>query len=230
MAQDKFKSVAPTFQIFKDGESVSARKLDAVIRRIQDGAEDIQKSLGDMGNYGLAFSGLPLFHNSIARAIGPTDAINLSPLRVFNTPQELDSRSRGNVRYPYSTASAPDVGNRSQNLLPVIGQDDKIGIGCINDTGTICGSRFDTIYDEEKNILTNGLFENQLEDWTTSGVIFDGKYARMDTKQRYNTFAYSEDFSTWTNISGTLTKRAFTNLTAGPMHRCSMPHKMAIHL
>lgn len=220
MAKDKFKSVAATFQIFKDGEAVSARKLDGIIRKTQDGSDKIQQSLGDMGNFGLAFSGLPLFHNSISRAIGPADAVTIAPIRVFETPQELSSRDRGQVRFPYSTAAAPDAGNRSQNLLPTITQVDKIGVGCTADDGSKCLNRFDTIYDEEKNILPNGLFDLQLSGWQTSGVLFDGQDAILDTVHRFNSLGFSEDFTQWTNISGTVTDRAFddpnnsTNATA----------------
>jgi hypothetical protein len=215
MAQDKFKSVAATFQIFKDGEAVSARKLDGIIRRTQDGAEDIQRSLGDMVNQGLAFSGLPLFHNSIARAIGPADKMSVPPLRVFETPQTLDSQGQGLVRFPYSTAASVDIGNKSQNLLPLITQSDKVGIGCVNDEGSICVARFDQIYDEEKNILPNGLFDQQLNRWETSGVVFDGDFAGMETVTRYNSLTYSEDFTQWINVSGTLTSRALDNPDGG---------------
>lgn len=210
-ASDKFKSVAAAFQIFKDGEAVSARKLDGIIRRTQDGADKIEKALGDSTNKAIAFSGLQLFQNSLARSIGPTDELTIAPIRVFDIPQDLSSTNRGLARYPYSTESAVDVGNRSQNLLPVIGQQDKIGIGCIHDDGTKCLQRFDDIYKEEKTILPNSLFNEQLAEWQTSGVLFDGTYARLDNTVRYNTLPYSRDFDEWTIQSGLLVSRAYTD-------------------
>ena len=215
MAKDKFKSVAAAFQIFKDGEAISARKLDGIIKKTQEGSEKIQRSLGDLSNQGLAFSGLQLFQNSIARSIGPADATTIAPIRVFDTPQDLDSRDRGLVRFPYSTAVAPDAGNRSQNILPLIGQNDKIGVGCTNDNGSSCNQRFDLIYDTEKNLLDNGLFDLQLSGWEVSGVIFDGDIADMSSKTRYNALPYSEDFFQWTMISGELERRAFDNPNGG---------------
>lgn len=213
MAQDKFKPVGPTFQIYKDGEAISARKLDGIIRGTQDAFDKLEKVVGDLENRELTFSGLPLFQNSIGRAIGPMDGLTIVPLRVFDIPQDLDSIGRGLVRFPYSSNNAVDVGNRSQNLLPLIGQTDKVGIGCVADDGMHCTRRFDKVYNEEKNLLVNGLFTDQLSGWNISGVLFDPDTidACLDLKLRWNTLAYSEDFSQWTSLSGTLTARDTTD-------------------
>lgn len=212
MPQDKFKSVTPTIQIYKDGEAVSARKLDAIVRDTQEGFEDLEKAVGDIEHKQITFDGLPLFHNSLGRAMGPMDQVTLIPLRVFGVKQNLGSQSRGLLRSPWSSNSAIDLGNRSLNLLPDVDQTNKIGIGCTADNGQTCLNRFDDIYKAEKTVYTNALFTTQLSGWQTSGVLYDGSAAELDIAHRYNMLPYSESFRNWA-LTGdaTVFNRAITD-------------------
>ena len=169
-AQDKFKPLSPMFQIYKDGETVRAKKLNTYIENTQIAFDALGKAIGDSLNAAVTFSGLPLFQNNIGRSIGPMDNITLIPLRVFGTPNLSNSLQRGLIKYPWSEDSSIDAGSKSLNLIPNIDQTNKIGIGCTYDNGNQCLRRFDNIYNEEKNLLDNGSFVDQLSEWDVSNV------------------------------------------------------------
>lgn len=204
MPSDKFKKLAPTFQIFKDGEQVRVKKLGKIIDKTQEAFENLELAIGDIYNYQIAIQDNPLFQNSIGRSIGPVDELAIQPAKRFEILQKLKtSLHQGLIRWPFASNSASDAGNKALNLLPVINQTDKIGIGCTQDNGTKCLAGYTDIYKQEKRLNPNHLFEYKLDDWDYVGVIYnDGAYFNASTASiRYNALLYSQDFTNWTSDS-----------------------------
>lgn len=204
MAQDKFRTTSPIIQIFKDGEQVTAKKLSTILEDTQEGIDILERNIGDISNYEMALSGVPLFQNSIGRPIGPMDRIILSPERKFAASQTLDSMNNGLIRWPYSIEAASSAGNKSMNLLPLFPQVDKIGTGCVADNGRICTSKFDNIYDREKNLIYNGKFDLELSGYAFSNTTVNNNLASITAGYRYNFLPYSEDFTRWI-VAGPIT-------------------------
>ena len=211
MAQDTFKRTAPTIEFFKDGETIRAKKLGKMITKIQDGMASLEAAVGDIHNRAVTFEASTLFQNSIGRSIGQMDQTTIFPIRQFDVVQKTkQSLHQGLIRWPHSNAAAATAGNLSANLLPMARQEDKTGIGCIRDDGTQCTAGYQSIYNQEKNLVANGLFEESLalSGWdVTDATIKTGGGAQMDVAFRYNLLKYSENFEFWTLTDVTAVER-----------------------
>lgn len=199
-SKDTFKRTAPTIQFFKDGETIRAKKLGKMIEKIQDGMFLLETVVGDIHNRSIFFESNPLFQNSIARSMGPMNQITVVPNRQFALIQKTkQSLHQGLVRWPFAVDAAGMAGNLSMNLLPVINQEDKAGIGCTRDDGSQCTGGFQSFYNREKNLLVNGLFEQSLSGWDTQNATSRALGGvTMDVAYQYNVLEQSEHFETWT--------------------------------
>lgn len=209
MARDTFKRTAPTIEFFKDGETIRAKKLSKIMEKTQDGLESLEAAMGDLHNRAATFAASPLFQNSVARSIGQMNELNVFPNREFAAIQRTKvTLNYGLIRWPYANTVAATAGNRSRNLLPTIEQLDKTGIGCARDNGHRCLAGYDRTYNDEKNLVLNGTFQEelQLSGWNvTDAQVREGGGIDLDLAYRYNLLNYSENFEDWSTTGPTLT-------------------------
>lgn len=202
--QDKFKSQAPVFEVFKAGESMRIKKVGVIVDKTQRGLEKIEQAIGDIHNRGVTFEAQPLFQNSLGRSIGPVSELSITPARRFAIVQNLKSSlHQGLIRWPESGDAAIPAGNQSLNVIPNLPQLDKMGVGCTQDSGYRCLAGFQEIYDQEKDILDNGQFRDGLSDWTAFDCVQDAdeRQILMNIEVKYNLITWSEDADEWTPSS-----------------------------
>lgn len=202
MATDKFKKLAPVFEVHRDGEQVRVKKLGTIVDSVQEGMRAMEEAIGDVHNRQALLDTNPLFQNSLGRSIGPVDELSITPIKTFEIIQSLKSSlHQGLIRWPFSSKVAESAGSQSLNLLPYIDQSDKIGLGCSRDDGQKCLAGYTTIYQKEKTILANSLFENDLQYWTaTSGATIISGVPSLYQGDVINRISYSEDPDEWTFV------------------------------
>jgi hypothetical protein len=170
---DSFTHVAPDFQPFKDGETVRARKLEAVVSGVQEGLAELERAVGDVHGREVALSGTPLHQNSVGRAIGPMGAVHPAGQPDTLLGQAFaDDRARGTALWPASPLLAALAAATATNRVPLPGSPDGVGLGCIHDDGTNCASGC-ALY-AAKSLGAAPLFGGFLEGWTPSGCVGSG--------------------------------------------------------
>lgn len=208
MASDKFKKLSPRFAIFKDGEVVRVKKLGAIVDKTQRSMRELEEAIGDIHNRSVVFEAQPLFQNSLGRSIGPVDELTITPAKRFAITQNLKSSiHQGLIRWPFAGAAAGPAGNQSLNVIPLLEQEDKIGVGCTNDNGFRCLAGYQSIYDEEKSVFENAHFRHGLQYWNAYDVELAGTTVSFDIEYKYNTLIESEDVEQWLASSSQATFR-----------------------
>lgn len=195
---DTFKSVGSQFEIFQDGETVQARKLGTIITAIQEGCADLERAIGDIFNLQMPFYSTPLFQNSVARVLGSLNSLDLQVPHSFIQDQVFsDALHQGFFTFPYAGNLGACAANLSMNLIPSWDQEDKLGVGCTWDDGVRCLGGLSTLYDREKSLLRNSLFEKALADWDFQNAVWTGASVNLSASLHWNCLPYSDLFEQW---------------------------------